>query len=53
MYLFNKIKNCFLTLLSSILVGGAFFIFSILALILSWIVFIFFSVMTIFASINE
>ena len=46
MSLSNKIKNFFITLISSAFVGVAFFIFTIIALLTSWIVFLFFSLIT-------
>ena len=53
MLLFNKIKNCFLTILSFLIVGSAFFIFSILGLILIWFIFIFFGLTTVYTTIKE
>lgn len=53
MYIFNKIKSFFLTLLSSIIIGTCFFILSTIALITSWIVFIAFSLTTIYINICE
>jgi FtsH-binding integral membrane protein len=53
MYLFDKIKDCFLTCLSIIVTVMLFFVFSILALIISWILFLFFSGTTIYGIIKE
>jgi hypothetical protein len=53
MYLFDKIKDCFLICLSIIVTGTLFFVFSILALIISWILFLFFSGTTIYGIIKE
>lgn len=51
MFIFEKIKNFFITFIQFIITGTAFFIFSILALITSWIIFLVFSVMTILGTI--
>lgn len=46
MLLYEKTKNFFITFLSSILVGGAFFVISIIVLISSWLIFLFFTLIT-------
>lgn len=53
MSLSSKLKKFFITLISSILVGSAFFIFTIIALLTSWIVFLFFSLITLYGIFIE